>query len=229
MLGMSHPFLVENEMLKSIACMNVPLFAGAPDDTIFIVSGLPRSGTSMLMRMLAFGGIEPFTDDVRKGDSLNPHGYFEWEPIKERQRYVEWIDDAAGKSLKVVTRFLRHLPATHCYSVLFLHRDLDEVARSQSGMAKHYSDLMWQAESVIKLKDVYRRHVDDALDWINRRPNMRLHNVHYEDLLEHTQREVERICQFTSPRQLRAKEMLSAVDPALNHSSSNKRHAHVQG
>jgi hypothetical protein len=215
-------------MLKSIACMNVPAFSGVSDDTIFIVSGLPRSGTSMLMRMLAFGGIEPLTDDLRKRDFLNPHGYFEWEPIKERQGYVEWIDDAVGKSLKVVSRFLHHLPATHCYSVLFLHRDLDEVARSQSSMAKHHSDLMWDAKSVFKLRDIYRRHVDDALDWIDRRPNMRLHQVRYEDLLANTEREVGRICEFISPRQLLAKEMLLAIDPTLNHSSPSKGHAHAQ-
>ncbi len=216
-------------MLKSLACMNIPAFAGVPEDTVYIVSGLPRSGTSMLMRMLTFAGVEPFTDDVRKRDSLNPHGYFEWEPIKQRQGYVEWIDGVAGKSLKVVSPFLRHLPATHCYLVLFLHRDLDEVVRSQSSMAKHHSDLTWDAEAVFKLKDVYRRHVDDALDWIERRPNMRLHRVHYEDLLENTEREVERICEFLSPRQLLAKGMLLAVDPVLNHSSPRKGYVHAQG
>ncbi len=182
----------------------------------------------MLMRMLTFGGVEPFTDDVRKRDFLNPHGYFEWEPIKERQGYVEWIDGVAGKSLKVVSPFLRYLPATHCYSVLFLHRDLDDVVRSQSGMARHYSDSMWDVEAEFKLRDVYRHHLDETLDWIERRPNMRLHRLHYEDVLEDPEGEIDRICKFIAPRQLSAKEMRLAVDPSLNHSSPGKGHAHAQ-
>src|SRR5450830_1160370 len=99
-------------MLKSIACMNVFPPASLRDDAVVIVSGLPRSGTSMLMRILAFGGIEPLTDEIRQKNTHNPHGYFEWEAVKEKHSYVNWIDDAAGKSVKVVSRFVQHLPAT---------------------------------------------------------------------------------------------------------------------
>ncbi|HEX7636450.1 MAG TPA: sulfotransferase [Noviherbaspirillum sp.] len=206
-------------MLKSLACMNVLPAAVLRDDSVVIVSGLPRSGTSMLMRILAFGGIEPLTDEVRKKNSRNPHGYFEWEAVKQKDSYIDWIDAAAGKSLKIVSRFVRHLPATKNYRLLFLHRDIDAVLRSQKDMARHFSDASWDDLSAHKLKDVYRRHMDETLAWIDRRPNMQLHQLHYEAIVEDPELEIRHICDFLVPLRLDAVNMVRAVDPTLNHAS----------
>jgi hypothetical protein len=214
-------------MLKAIACMNVLPSASLRDDDVVVVSGLPRSGTSMLMRILAFGGIEPLTDNVRRENSRNPHGYFEWEAIKDKHSYVNWIDDAAGKSIKVVSRFIRHLPATRCYRILFLHRDLDEVVRSQRDMARHFSDSSWDDASSLKIKEVYRRHVDETLEWIDQRPNMQLHQLHYEAMLRDPAREIQRIDAFLAPRRLDTARMLVAVDLALNHAASDREPSHA--
>ncbi|QMI49032.1 sulfotransferase [Burkholderia sp. MBR-1] len=214
-------------MLKSLPCMEVLANDAWGDDAVTVVSGLPRSGTSMLMRVLAFGGIEPLTDHIREGNSRNPHGYFEWEPIKERHGYVNWIDSAAGKAVKAVSRFVRHLPATRCYSILFLHRDLDEIVRSQRDMALHLSDASWDDAAADKLKDVYRRHVDETLAWTDARPNMRLHTLHYESMLAAPTQEIDRIRAFLAPRRLDMARMLTAVDPTLNHAASPREASHA--
>lgn len=107
---------------------------GAP---IVVVSGLPRSGTSMMMRMLEAGGVPPLEDGVRTADESNPKGYFEFERVKELdkpQGDVAWLPAARGKAVKVISFLLTWLPETCNYQVIFMQRDLDEVLASQQQM-----------------------------------------------------------------------------------------------
>ena len=106
---------------------------GAP---VYVVSGLPRSGTSMMMRMLEAGGIEPFTDGARVADVDNPEGYYEYERVKHLERDPDrsWVRQARGRSLKVISFLLRHLPDDNDYLVIYMRRNLDEVLRSQDKM-----------------------------------------------------------------------------------------------
>ena len=104
------------------------------NDLVVVVSGLPRSGTSMMMRMLAAGGIPAQTDARRSADEDNPHGYFEDERVKDLARDASWVSGAGGKSVKVISALLKHLPAGMRYKIVFLRRDLGEVLASQSAM-----------------------------------------------------------------------------------------------
>jgi len=104
---------------------------------IVVVSGLPRSGTSMMMRMLEAGGVLPLEDGVRAADESNPRGYFEFEPVKELDQArgaVAWLPRARGKAVKIVSFLLTWLPEQHNYQVIFMQRDLDEVLSSQQQM-----------------------------------------------------------------------------------------------
>src|SRR5687767_8101595 len=101
---------------------------------IFVVSGLPRSGTSMMMNMLRAGGLELLVDDRRTSDEDNPEGYFELEAVKKTHLDSSWVDAAPGKLVKVVSEHLRQLPSTHTYRVVFMRRKLDEVLASQRQM-----------------------------------------------------------------------------------------------
>ena len=96
------------------------------DDGIVVVSGLPRSGTSMAMRMLAAGGMAIVTDGIRAADEDNPNGYFEDERVKALAKNPDktWVAEARGKALKVVSLLLQHLPPTQKYQVVFVHRRL---------------------------------------------------------------------------------------------------------
>ncbi|QDV35779.1 sulfotransferase family protein [Tautonia plasticadhaerens] len=101
---------------------------------VTIVSGLPRSGTSMMMRMLEAGGMPVVTDAVREADVDNPRGYYEFEPAKKTRDDPSWLDSAHGKAVKMVYQLLYDLPADRHYRVLFMRREMDEVLASQRKM-----------------------------------------------------------------------------------------------
>ncbi|UXH76102.1 sulfotransferase family protein [Roseateles amylovorans] len=204
--------------IKRLPCMRVGPMP-APASTVTVVSGLPRSGTSLLMRALRAGGMPLLVDEVRQADDRNPHGYFEWEPVKADEDYRQWIGEARGRAVKVVSRHLMRLPPTHQYDVLFLHRDLGAVLRSQRDMALHHSDAAWQDAAVADLAGIYRLHVQDSLQWLNRRPQVRLHELRYEDLIADPTAELQRLCQALNrpaDQALDVAAMAACVDPALN-------------
>jgi hypothetical protein len=178
----------------------------------------------MMMRVLDLGGIKALTDGDRAADSRNPYGYFEWEAVKTRTDYATWMDAAAGKSLKVVSRFIAYLPATHCYDILFLNRAIDSVLRSQADIASHVSGAVWSDEDRLRLKALYQRQVDDTLAWIEKRPNMRVREFQYETILDRPAQEVGRICDFLAGRVLLEKEMLAAIDPDVQSAGRKAEH-----
>ncbi len=92
----------------------------SPVREFVIVSGLPRSGTSLMMQLLAAGGLEPMTDGEREADSDNPEGYYEWEPVKSLKSHPDLIERAAGKSVKVITSLLPSLPIRHRYKIIYM-------------------------------------------------------------------------------------------------------------
>lgn len=104
--------------------------------SIIIVSGLPRSGTSMMMKMLDAAGLPILTDNLRTADEDNPKGYYEYERVKnlEKERDKSWVRLARGKVLKVISFLLKDLPPDNCYRILFMRRDIDEVLASQNKM-----------------------------------------------------------------------------------------------
>src|SRR3954447_18868200 len=104
----------------------------APEITI--VSGLPRSGTSLMMQMLDGGGVEVVTDHVRTADTDNPRGYYEYEQVKAIKRDTSWLPATRGKAFKMVSQLLYDLPPAETYRIIFMERDLDEVLRSQEKM-----------------------------------------------------------------------------------------------
>ena len=75
-------------------------------EPITIVSGLPRSGTSMMMSMLQAGGMDLLTDNERKADIDNPRGYFEFERVKKVKEDPSWLKDTGGRAVKMVARLL---------------------------------------------------------------------------------------------------------------------------
>ena len=121
----------------------------AQREYLTIVSGLPRSGTSMMMRMLDAGGIPALTDHVRAADPSNPNGYYEYEPIKKTKEDPSWLPAAIGMAVKMVHVLLLDLPLSYAYRVLFMQRDIEEVIESQNRMlerlGKNSNDLPSQS------------------------------------------------------------------------------------
>ena len=106
----------------------------ADPDPIVVVSGLPRSGTSMMMQMLEAGGMEVMTDGLRAADEDNLKGYFEYETVKALHTDRNWLPEARGKAVKIISELLKYLPETQTYRIIFLRRALEEVLASQDRM-----------------------------------------------------------------------------------------------
>lgn len=150
---------------------------------IVVVSGLPRSGTSMMMQMLEAGGIAPLTDAHRPADEDNPAGYLELEQVKALARGESaFLDEASGKAVKVIHALLKHLPSRHRYAVIFMMRDVREVVASQAAMLKRQGKAGGNlAED--RLVEVLQRQRDEAIRWGQAQPWLRMHLVEHRDAL----------------------------------------------
>ncbi len=107
------------------------------DSKIIVVSGLPRSGTSLMMQMLDRGGIEVITDEIRTADTDNPRGYYEFERVKKIKEDASWLPAARGKAVKMVSQLLYELPASEQYLVIFMERDMPMKCSSRRRRCSH--------------------------------------------------------------------------------------------
>ena len=127
---------------------------------IVVVSGLPRSGTSMMMKMLEAGGLPVWVDGIRAADGQNPTGYYELERVKDLHKPIDkrWVRDGRGRAVKVISSLLEHLPPTNNYRVVFMQRDLGEVLASQSRMLEDRGERGGDASDE-QLRVYYERHL----------------------------------------------------------------------
>jgi hypothetical protein len=198
-----------------------------------VVTGLPRSGTSMMMQMLSRGGIAPLTDEQRAADSDNPRGYFELEaatrlrpgphqgPDRNRDRNRDqnrdqsraWLADARGKAVKIVAQLLPHLPPEQAYRVLFMERDLDEVLASQQVMLDHLGRERARLSDA-QLKQAYRRQLQQVRVWLARQPNAKVLFVSHRQAIEDPRAVAERVNGFLGGG-LDLDGMAAVVEPGL--------------
>jgi hypothetical protein len=151
---------------------------------IVIVSGLPRSGTSMMMQMLESSGLEVLSDQVRKPDEDNLRGYYELEKVKKLKEHATWLSDASGKVVKVISQLLQYLPSDHTYKTIFLQRDLGEVLASQHQMLiRRNVDVSTQV-SDDRLAGVFERHLQETYSWLNAQANISTLYMDYADILQ---------------------------------------------
>lgn len=182
-------------------------------DYITIVSGLPRSGTSMMMRMLAAGGMPVLTDSVRGADADNPNGYFELERVKRLDRDAAWLASARGKALKTVYLLLYNLPRSHRYRVIFMRRRLEEVIASQAAMLRRRQE-QGAALEPAQLTRAFQQHLGQIEEWLHLQENLDVLYVDYNDVLDDPTRAVITIIRFLDDR-LDANAMSAVVDPSL--------------
>jgi hypothetical protein len=190
------------------------LFSKPASPPLVVVSGLPRSGTSMLMRMLDAGGIPPLTDKVRSADDDNPRGYYEFEPVKKlREGDFTWLPQAQGKAVKVISALLAYLPPTQTYKVLFIQRAIAEILASQRKMLIHRGedpDKVSDAE----MSQYFEKHLAQVTAWLAEQKNISTLYVDYNRMLKDPAPFVQQIDQFLGGG-LDVEKMIAAVDPAL--------------
>lgn len=180
-------------------------------EEIVVVSGLPRSGTSLMMQMLASGGIEALTDNLRTADVDNPRGYYEFERVKKLKEDTSWLPEARGKVVKLVSQLLFDLPPTERYRVIFMQRDLDEMLASQEKMLQR---LGREAAPREEIKKAFVKHLDRLHAWLDQQPNMSVLRIPYADVLADPEAATLRVSEFLGGTPDPAA-MVGAIDPSL--------------
>lgn len=181
------------------------------NNDIVIVSGLPRSGTSLMMQLLEAGGIEVVTDKLRVANTDNPRGYYEFERVKKIKEDVAWLPEVRGKAVKMVSALLFDLPATERYRVVFMERDLDEVLESQEKMLTR---LGRPAAPRADMARGFTLHLTRLFAWLKEQPHIAILKVPYADVVRDPQTEALRVSSFLGGR-VDAAAAAHAVDPAL--------------
>jgi len=178
-------------------------------DQIVVVSGLPRSGTSLMMQMLQKGGLQTLTDHERKADQSNPKGYFEYQPVKSLHKDNSWLHEAKNKSVKVVAPLLKFLSPEYRYKVIFMKRDLTEVIKSQQKMIGKNPDIL-----PFNLFEAYNKQLNQVEIWKNKEPGVELIYLDYKEVLEHPGQVADKLSAFIGSK-LNKSEMLTCVDKTL--------------
>ncbi len=148
---------------------------------ITVVSGLPRSGTSLVMQMLAAGGHPILCDELRQADDDNPRGYLEFAKVKSLERDTSWLPEAEGKVVKIISFLLNKLPSQFCYRVIFLRRDLAEVVQSQEKMLLNNGRPSGPGSEV--MVSHFTRHLQQLDNWLPQQSHFQVLNCSYSDLI----------------------------------------------
>jgi len=180
---------------------------------ITIVSGLPRSGTSLMVQMLVAGGMTPLSDGERQADEDNPRGYFEWERIKQLPKDPGCIAEAEGKVVKVISQLLLSLPAGHEYRVIFMERPLVEVIASQDRMLCHRGTYKKGADSGA-VSAAFGKHLREVYAWLDGQPHVKTLPVAYRDALRDPNGVGEKLAEFLGIK-LNLAAMVRQVDASL--------------
>jgi predicted ATPase len=180
---------------------------------IVVVSGLPRSGTSMMMKMLSEGGLSTVVDNLREADEDNPNGYFEIEDVKAlKDGQSKWIYDARGKVVKVISYLLEFLPADLTYDVIFMDREIHEVLASQKKMLQRRNEVSTISDE--DMEKQYREHLKAVKYWLPRQSNMRVMYVKYNEMVKSPETLVPSIINFLE-LPLNADAMKAVPNPSL--------------
>jgi hypothetical protein len=162
---------------------------------ITIVSGLPRSGTSLMMQMLDAGGLSVLSDGERKADTDNPKGYLEWERIKQLPKDPSLIAEAEGKVVKVISQLILTLPPGHEYRIVFMQRPLPEVLKSQDEMLRRRGNEDSNADTSA-IEAAFQRHLIEVNKWLAGKVNMQVCRVHYHRVLREPKAVAEEVASF---------------------------------
>lgn len=180
---------------------------------ITIVSGLPRSGTSLMMQMLVAGGMSALSDGERAADKDNPRGYIEWERIKTLPKDPACIAEAEGKVVKVISRLLLSLPPRHEYRVIFMQRPLPEVLASQDEMLKRRGTYKEGADPAI-IAGAFEKHLREVYAWLDGKSYVQAMRIPYHDVLSKPKEIAEQLAQFLGTA-LDVDAMAQQVDASL--------------
>ena len=191
-------------------------------EKVYVVSGLPRSGTSMMMQMLQAGGLELFSDGKRIADENNPNGYYEHDIVKSIATQKGWLHDAENRVVKIVANHLCNLPANRKYKVIFMDRDIHEVMSSQEKMLKQLGKKPSKLFP-LKLMNALEASRRKAIEWAKQEQNVDLLVVYYAEVIENPFEQALLITDFLED-QVEPEGLVKAIDSKLYREQSIKSH-----
>ncbi len=179
---------------------------------ITIVSGLPRSGTSLMMQMLEKGGMPILTDGVRKPDDNNQNGYYEYEKVKGLMKDNSWLDEAEGKVVKVISGLLSFLSDNHEYKIILMRRDIEEVLSSQAKMLERLGTSQKVDPGILKM--TFEKQFEMVRTMMLKKENMQFVEISYRDLVLAPENEIKKINGFFG-NIFNQEIMITAIDKTL--------------
>ncbi len=180
---------------------------------ITVVSGLPRSGTSMMMKMLEAGGKKVLTDSLRTADEDNLKGYYEDERVKALHQNNSWISEAEEQAVKVISYLLKYLPEGHKYRIIFMERKIAEVLASQKKMMRRRGEPTDDVPDDI-MTGIFQKHLDETYAWLSNQPSMQVLYISYNDSLDEPEDCAEKVNSFLGGG-MDIEKMMQVVDPSL--------------
>lgn len=189
-----------------------------PDQEFILVSGLPRSGTSLMMQMLRAGGLESMTDGLRVPDEDNPEGYWEWEEIKKMPKWPLVIEKAQGKAVKVISALLPSLPLKHKFRIIFMTRPVEEVVASQLAMLERKGTP--GKSQALDLEKAQSTHAHSVLAALRSHPRVSLLTIDYPALVVEPAAVASQVAAFLGDILVTPEAMPSVVRPDLYRNKS---------
>jgi hypothetical protein len=188
--------------------------SAVPADFVTVVSGLPRSGTSLMMQMLQAGGMPVVADGVRAADTDNPRGYLELEAVKQLKSDASWLARARGHAVKVISMLLYELPDAYSYRVIFMEREMAEILASQREMLVRRG-VSASAADDSQMRRHMEKHLEKVSAWLAGRPNFQVVRCVHGELLRNPAEQIRRITDFLQVA-LDETAMQRVIDPALH-------------
>ena len=177
-------------------------------EPVIIVSGLPRSGTSMMMKILAEAGVPILTDEQRLPDIDNPNGYYELETVKQMSAGdVAWLAGSGGRAVKVISSLLEYLPVQYSYRIIFMEREIPEILASQRKMLERRHETSNVDDG--KIAEQFRKHLSIIKPWLARQSNMEVLYISYNSLMMNPEPYCRRVIEFIACEPNHLERMLS--------------------
>ena len=210
----------ERQLKREKAARQVAEEAAIKPGEYLIVSGLPRSGTSLMMQMLRASGIDLMHDGKREADEDNIEGYWEWQDIKALKKNPRLIEQAEGKAIKVISALLSVLPPQHNYRVIFMKRPVSEIVDSQWAML----DRQGQKPRVEKehLIQTQQTHMEQILAQLRQKKNVNLIEIDYPSLVANPDTRLSTLQEFLGETAPNPKKLTEPIRPDLHRNRSKR-------
>jgi hypothetical protein len=190
-----------------------PRQKAAKREPVVIVSGLPRSGTSMMMKIIDAGGLPILTDHLRTADEDNPKGYYEFERVKKMpEGDFAWLPEAEGKCVKIISFLLQYLPSGYEYRVIFMRRAISEILASQAQMLLRRGEESKADDA--RMEETYQEHLKRIRVWLANQANIQVLYIDYNALMKSPKESIEKVHEFLG-MPLDLPKMLDVPDASL--------------